>query len=101
GQHRRETEQPRSRLAAVYRLYWFATIDLGLHLTLLVLVRLFRSRWSIKAFFRRLISLSVIRDWHVVDESKSMLTMRHELFRHIEMELFVKQSRLADALQFV
>jgi D-arabinono-1,4-lactone oxidase len=30
-----------------------------------------------------------------------MLIMEHELFRHIEVELFVKQSRLSEALSFV
>jgi hypothetical protein len=101
GQHRRETERPQSWLAGLYRWYWFTTIDVGLHLTMLLLVRVLRSRWAIKAFFRRVINLTVIRGWHVVDKSPAMLIMEHELFRHIEVELFVKQSRLAEATSFV
>jgi FAD/FMN-containing dehydrogenase len=101
GQHRRETEQPRSWLARLYRGYWFATIDAGLHLVMLLLVRVLGSRWAIKTFFCRVINLTVIRGWHVVDKSPAMLIMEHELFRHIEVELFVKQSRLAEALDFV
>jgi hypothetical protein len=101
GQHRRETEQPRSWLARLYRWYWFTTIDVGLHLSLLLLVRVLRSRWAIQAFFRHVINLTVVRGWHVVDKSQAMLIMKHELFRHIEVELFVKQSRLAQALEFV
>lgn len=101
GQHRRETDQPRSWLAPLYRLYWLITIDVGLHVCLLFLVRLVRSRRAIQAFFRWAISLTVIRNWHVVDKSQNMLIMEHELFRHIEVELFVKQSNLATALDFV
>jgi FAD/FMN-containing dehydrogenase len=101
GQHRRETEKPRSWLARLYRLYWFVTIDVGLHLTMLLLVRVLRSRWAVKTFFCRVINLTVIRGWHVVDKSPDMLIMEHELFRHIEIELFVKHSRLAEALSFV
>ena len=101
GQHRRETEQPRSWLAGLYRWYWFATIDVGLHLAMLLLVRVLRSPWAIKTFFCRVINLTVIRGWHVVDKSQAMLIMEHELFRHIEVELFVKQSRQAEALSFV
>ena len=29
GQHRRETERPRSWLGGLYRCYWFTTIDVG------------------------------------------------------------------------
>ena len=101
GQHRRETLQPRSWLASLYRWYWFANIDLGLHLIMLLLVRVLRSRYAIKAFYRGVIYLSVIRGWHVVDKSQAMLIMEHELFRHIEVEIFVKRSRLANAIGFV
>jgi FAD/FMN-containing dehydrogenase len=100
GQHRRETGKPRSWLAGLYRCYWFVTIDVGLHLVILTLVRALRSRGAIKAFYRTLINLTVIRGWHVVDRSPAMLIMEHELFRHIEIELFVQQSRLAEALDF-
>ncbi|HEX5102244.1 MAG TPA: FAD-binding protein, partial [Pirellulaceae bacterium] len=101
GQHRRETEQPRSWLAWLYRFYWFLTIDVGLHLAMLLLVRVLGSRWAIKTFFRTVINLTVIRGWHVVDRSPAMLIMEHELFHHIEIELFIKQSRLAEAMDFV
>ena len=100
GQHRRETERPRSWLARLYRCYWFATLDVGLHLAMLLLARVLRSRWAIKTFFRRVIDLTVIRGWHVVDKSQAMLIMEHELFRHIEVELFVRQSCLAEAVSF-
>ena len=101
GQHRRETTAPRSWFARAYRWYWFLTIDLGLHLSILLLVRICRSRSLIKVFFSRLASPAVIKNWTVVDRSEDMLVMEHELFRHIETEIFVRSSQLASAMDFV
>jgi len=42
----------------------------------------------------------VVRNWHVVDRSQDMLIMEHELFRHIEIEIFVRRSQLAAALAY-
>jgi L-gulono-1,4-lactone dehydrogenase len=101
AQHRREVPGPRSLLAPLYRAYWFTFIDLGLHLVLLVLVRLLRSPALVRVFYRWLVMLTVIRGWRVVDRSQDQLIMEHELFRHVEIELFVTRSRLAEALEFV
>lgn len=101
GQHRRETAAPRSWFARAYRWYWFIAIDLGLHLSILFLVRICRSRSLIKAFFSRLASPAVIKNWTVVDRSQDMLVMEHELFRHIETEIFVRRTQLASAMDFV
>ncbi len=101
GQHRREIDAPRSRLARIYRLYWFVAIDLGLHLILKFLVQLCHARRGVKFFYRHLLSLFVVRNWCVVDDSSKMLIMEHELFRHIEIEVFVKQANLSAAIAFV
>jgi hypothetical protein len=50
--------------------------------------------------FRRIVSAFLIRKWKVTDRSSSMLVMKHEAFRHIEIELFVRRDQLADALRF-
>ncbi|MBI5760465.1 MAG: FAD-binding protein [Planctomycetales bacterium] len=100
AQHRREVESSRSRLAAVYRLYWSLVFDLGFHLILLLLTRLCRSRRAIQFFFRQIMPWTVIRGWKVVDKSQKMLVMRHELFRHIEIEMFVKRSQLPAAVSY-
>jgi hypothetical protein len=100
-QHRRESPQPRSRLAWLYRLYFFLVMDVGLHLVILFLTKLYRHRWATRFFFRRLLPIGVIRHWVVVDKSQDMLVMEHELFRHVEIEVFVTRPRLAAALDFV
>jgi L-gulono-1,4-lactone dehydrogenase len=99
GQHRRESQHARSRLATLYRWYWFATIDVGLHVILKAIVQWLRSPRLAKAFFRFLAPATLIRNWHVVDHSHDMLVMEHELFRHIEIEIFVTRSQLGPAME--
>ncbi len=100
SQHRREHDRPRSRLARLYRLYWLGVMDYGLHLPILFLERVLRSRRLVRFYFRRLVPVFLIRNWKVTDRSSSMLVMRHEAFRHIEIELFVLRDQLVDALGF-
>ncbi len=99
-QHRREVPGPRSRLAGLYRLYWFLTIDLGLHLLILAPLRLCGFR-TLRFLLRHVVPRSVLRGWKVTDDSAAMLIMEHELFRHIEMELFVTRQHLPVALDYV
>ena len=99
-QHRREDAGKRSLLAKLYRIYWLSVMDYGLHLQILFLERMLRSRRMIRFAFRRIVSAFLIRKWKVTDRSSSMLVMKHEAFRHIEIELFVPRDQLADALRF-
>ena len=99
-QHRREDAGKRSRLAKLYRIYWVSVMDYGLHLQILFLERMLRSRRMIRFAFRRIVSAFLIRKWKVTDRSSSMLVMKHDAFRHIEIELFVPRDQLADALRF-
>ena len=50
--------------------------------------------------YRSIIPSFVIRNWKVTDNSSSTLVMKHDAFRHIEIELFVRRGQLADALDF-
>jgi len=100
SQHRCEDERPRSRLARLYRLYWLGVMDYGMHLLILTLKRWVRSRRLIRFAFRRIVPAFLIRNWKVTDRSSSMLVMRHQAFRHIEIELFVPRDQLVDALDF-
>jgi FAD/FMN-containing dehydrogenase len=99
AQRRREVGQPVSRFVALYRLYWAIGIDVGLHLTLTFLARNLPSSCT-RFFFRRLL-LAFVPRRPFIDQSQRQLTMQHELFRHIEMEIFVKRSVLASALACV
>ena len=101
GQHRAETDRPRTKLAGLYRVYWHLGIDWGLHLIITGLARILKLGWPIRFFYRRILPLTLARNWRVVDDSHKMLVMEHELFRHIEVELFVTRQDLQPALTFV
>ena len=92
---------PRSHWASLYRLYWYLCFDVGLHLLVLLAVRLVASFRLIRLLYRHIIPYAVIRRWKVVDESSAMLVMEHQLFRHIETELFVRSQDLPEALDHV
>jgi FAD/FMN-containing dehydrogenase len=98
GQHRRETDQPRSRLAGLYRLYCFLNLDLLFHLFVLLLTRVIRSAWLVRLFFRSILPRTILTRTRMRDRAADMLIMEHELFRHLEMELFVKRSDLPGAM---
>ena len=99
--HRAETAKPRSWLAPLYRAYCFIVIDVGLHLVILGLARWLPSNWLLRVFYRYILPCTVVRNWHVVEESSTALTMQHELFRHIEIELFVQRSEVDEATRFL
>ena len=99
GQHRRESDRPRSWLAPLYRWYWYLIIDLGLHLVLKGIMQGLKNRKLAKWFFRVLAPFTLLRNWRVIDHSQDMLIMEHELFRHLEIELFVRRSDLPEAME--
>ena len=71
-----------------------------MHLKILFMMRVLRSRRMIRFSFRRIVPLFVVRKWKVTDRSSSMLVMKHEAFRHIEIELFVQRDQLEESLKF-
>jgi FAD/FMN-containing dehydrogenase len=87
--------------APLYRLYWFLTIDVGLHLILKLFAAVLRSKRLIRFLFRRLLPAAIFPRWVVTDRSDRMLVMEHELFRHLEMELFVPAAHLVAAAEYV
>ncbi len=101
AQHRRETQAPRSRSAPLYRLYWAAGLDLGFHLALRGLVRAGDYTGAQKGLYRSVVPHIVPRSWTVVDRADRQLTMNHDLFRHIEIELFVVGAHLRSALAYL
>jgi FAD/FMN-containing dehydrogenase len=89
-----------SKLAIIYRIYWFVFIDLGMHLVMKLFATLFKSKRLIRFFYRSLVPSLVFPGLRVTDRSDKVLVMRHELFRHLEIEIFVKESRVKEAADF-
>jgi FAD/FMN-containing dehydrogenase len=100
AQHRRAVPARRSWSASAYRLYWTVGMDRAFHWLILGLVRLLPFSWT-KFFFRQVLGSLIPMGWKVVDRSDRQLTMQHQLFRHIEIELFVTRSQLPEAIDFV
>ncbi|WDI40969.1 D-arabinono-1,4-lactone oxidase [Bremerella sp. P1] len=102
AQERRVSDLARSSPTAwLYRWYWFLSLDVGLHLGVLTSARWLRSRTMMHALYRWVLPASVFSKWIVTDRSDRILVMEHELFRHLEIELFVGRSKVKEATQFV
>jgi hypothetical protein len=72
-----------------------------MHLLILTAVKILKIPVLVRTMFRRIIPACVIRNWSVVGPSTKQLVMEHELFRHVELELFVQRSQLQAALRFL
>ena len=100
-QHRREVDAPRSATGWIYLWYRFLALDIALHLFILLMVRWLRFRQVLRSAYRWHIPVFVIQDWRTVNPSSAQLVMEHELFSHLEIELFVQRSQLEAAMSFV
>ena len=91
----------RSGAAMLYRAYWLVVIDVLLHLGIKLTASLLRSRRLVDVLYRRLLPACIFPKWRVTDRSDRQLLMRHDLFRHLEMEAFVPREKLRPALAVV
>ena len=94
-------ELRRRGFAAIYRIYWFLVIDLGMHLVMKLIVSILQSKRLVHTFFRSIVPSLVFHNWIVTDRSDRALVMKHELFRHLELETFVVRSQVVEAASFV
>jgi len=104
AQHRKPLppeQTSRSWHAGLYRLYWLLFIDVGLHLTIKLLAAWVASPSLVRFFYRWVLPWMVWKPSGVVDRSDRILVMEHELFRHLEIEIFVPASRVREAAHFV
>ena len=101
AQHRRESTAARSKMASVYRWYRFVAFDVGMHILILAAIRLLKSFVIVRLLFSHVLPRFVLRGWRVTDDATSQLVMKHDLFRHIEIEFFVRSEKLSAAMEFV
>jgi hypothetical protein len=87
--------------ASLYRAYWFFALDLGFHFIIKLLASVLDSPRLTRFFYRKLLASLIYSNRTVVDVSDRMLTMEHELFKHLEIEIFVSASQIRPALEFV
>ncbi len=105
SQERRVPDGParrrRSAWAPLYRWYWLAWLDVSFHLLLKLLTSVFRRRALVIAFYRTWFPKLIPPLGPVADWSEDQLVMEHELFRHVEIELFVPASSVRAAARYV
>ena len=94
-------KRSRSTFASLYSLYWFLCFDVGMHLGILFSARWSRSKRLVRFLFRRVIPIFVPRWGATTDRSDRILTMEHELFRHLEMELFVTRENVPSVADYL
>lgn len=91
----------RRRLSAqLFRAWWFFGTDIGLHLVIQLLVLLQRPG-LIRFFFRHVLAKLILKNKTVIDHAERMLVMEHELFKHLEIEIFVPAGHVCRAAAFV
>lgn len=81
-----------------FRAYGFAVMDVGFHVGMHV-ARLL-GPVGIRAGLR-LAPIFLIRNRERIDDAEHVLTTYHYLFRHEEMEIFVREAELRRAVEFV
>jgi FAD/FMN-containing dehydrogenase len=104
--HRRRADRRRRRslwsrvTTRAYRAHKLLVVDVLMHLLVKGLAR-FASGHTIQGFYRRALPATALRGLAVTDTSERALTLRHDLFRHVEMEVFVPAAALVEALHLV
>jgi FAD/FMN-containing dehydrogenase len=91
----------RSIAANWYRAWWFFNIDVGLHLVIKTVAAVLRSPALTRFFFRQVLSRLILTNRTIIDHAERMLVMRHELFKHLEIEIFVPARHVRAAAAFV
>jgi FAD/FMN-containing dehydrogenase len=87
--------------ARLYRAYWLLGIDIGLHLVIKLVVCVMQRPAATCFFYRHVLPRLILTNTTVVDCSERMLVMRHDLFKHLEIEIFVPAAHLAQAAALV
>jgi hypothetical protein len=96
---RKPVGQPKPTIAAIIkaramRLYNTLGQDILFHR--LVIATRFAGAWAVKLFQKCAPSI-VLKNVERVDDAERVLTLGHDYFRHEEMEIFVRESRLDEA----
>jgi hypothetical protein len=97
---RRDTGARISMLAPVFRVFRAIVVDIVFNGVVRLTAGL---RWwaAIRWIYRRGFQLIARPKMHVIDCSRHLLMMRHDLYAHVEMELFVRTQYVSRAAAFV
>ena len=88
-------------VARVLRLFRLVIIDVFMHGVISALANSPRKRRHIPWLFQRVLPLLAPSGVRVIDDSRRLLTVRHDLFTHVECEIFVPEAHLLRAAALV
>lgn len=96
-----ESARATGLLARVLRLFRLAIIDVSLNGAIRSLSASPNTVRVIPWLLRRLLPLIAPSGLRVTDDARELLTMRHDLYRHVESELFVPAIQLTNAATYL
>lgn len=99
--HRRECAGGRSWWAPAYRLYRRLAIDYLFHALARIMAVTARRGRMLRGFYRRCFPALMLTGTRSADRMDRVLLMHHQVYRHVETELFVPGSRLVEAMGLV
>ena len=92
---------PTSWRGYLFRAHWFVVVDLLFHVSLLPIVNLIRSKWLTRWFLQFITPSMLWKAPPHTDDSADVLVLEHELFRHVEMELFIPTRHIREAMELL
>ncbi len=103
--HRRVTLTKPTTLGEIvkntlYRTYQRIGVDILFHVTIKTLLSV-GSADLIRGFYEKIFSSIVVQGKKVVDDSENILTAQHQLFKHLEMEIFIPARNILKATGLV
>jgi FAD/FMN-containing dehydrogenase len=87
--------------ARAMRLFRLAGVDVTMNGAVRLLSQTARSNVGVRQYFRHVFPAVARAGLTVVDESHHLLTMRHDLYRYVETEIFVPARHVRQAALFV
>jgi FAD/FMN-containing dehydrogenase len=90
-----------SMAARLHRVFRRVGVDIAMNGVVKLLSGTPRWATGVRWFYRRAFPLLARSGMHVIDDSSQILKMRHDLYTHVEMELFVPVGHLNHAAAFV
>lgn len=87
--------------ARIHRIFRLVGVDVILNGAVRLLSGKLSWWGAIRWHYRRVFPLIARSGMHVTDHSSHILTMRHDLYPHVEMELFVPAQHVVHAASFV
>lgn len=85
----------------LYRKYWNWGLCFGFIAVLKLMLTLPFSSQFLRFYYRYIAPCLLLTNWEVKDRSDKLMVIAHESFRHLEIELFVRDEHLLPAFEFL